>query len=99
MKEFIKEHIDVKNISCVVSGGAKGADSLGSAFATEHDIEIKVYKPDWARYGRGAGMIRNAQIIEESDVVFACWDGMSKGTKNSINMSIKKGKELHVYRY
>ena len=51
---------------------------------------------DWERYGRGAGMIRNKQIIADADVVIAFWDGASKGTKNSVELARKAKKKLAI---
>jgi YspA, cpYpsA-related SLOG family len=83
----------------IVSGGAAGADRLAERYATEFGKAITVFKPDWNRYGRGAGMVRNKQIIAEADAVFAFWDGSSKGTKNSIELAKKADKPIRVVTY
>ena len=83
----------------IVSGGAAGADSLGAKFALEHNIELVFYKPDWKKYGKAAGMIRNTYIVKNSDFVFAFWDGKSKGTKDSIEKSKKLNIPIKVIRY
>lgn len=31
----------------VVSGGAKGADTLGEQWARKHKIKVLILKPDW----------------------------------------------------
>lgn len=82
------------DITRVISGGAKGADAIAERYAAEHGIPITVYPADWKRYGRGAGMIRNKQIIDDADVVVAFWDGVSKGTKHSIELARKAKKKL-----
>jgi len=74
----------------LVSGGAKGADKLSEQFADEHNLEKIIHKPNWKKYGRGAGFIRNADIVADSDVLVAFWDGKSKGTENSIDIARKK---------
>lgn len=86
-------------ITTIVSGGAKGADTLGERWAKEKNKEILIFYPDWSKYGRSAGFIRNKDIIENSDIVFAFWDGTSKGTKNSIELSIKLNKELKIIKW
>jgi hypothetical protein len=83
----------------IVSGGAKGADTLAAQFAAEMDIPLLVFKPDYQKYGRGATLVRNTQIIENADVVFAFWNGQSKGTKDSITKAKKLQKELHIISY
>jgi hypothetical protein len=83
-------------ITEIISGGAKGADSLGFDWAISNNIPTKIFKPDWAKYGKGAGFIRNKDIINNSEYVIAFWDGNSKGTKNSIELAKKLNKELKI---
>ena len=86
-------------ITLIVSGGAKGADMLGERWAKEKNKELLVFYPDWVKYGKSAGFIRNKDIIENSDIVFAFWDGVSKGTKHSIDLSVKLNKELKIIKW
>jgi len=78
----------------IVSGGAKGADKLGEEWAMSNDIKTNIFIPDWDKYGKRAGFIRNADIVSNSDLVISFWDGKSNGTKNSQDTTIKQGKEL-----
>ena len=83
-------------IACIISGGAKGADSLAKQYAQKFAIPIKVFKPDWKQYGRGAGVVRNRDIVSHADVVIAFWDGVSKGTASSIKLAQEMNKMVHV---
>ena len=96
---FITSNISVSDIAAMVSGGAIGADTLGERFAEEHNIEKVIYKPDWKLHGRAAGFIRNEEIIKAADVVFAFWDGTSRGTADSINKSYKYNKKVFIKKY
>ena len=86
----------------IVSGHAKGADSFGEEYAKKHGISVKVFRPDWKRYGRGAGPIRNKEMLEyaaeEEPMIIAFWDGKSKGTKNMINQAIKAGANVKIIK-
>ena len=101
LKESLSAYISIYSgiPDNIVSGGAKGADTLAAQFATEMDIPLLVFKPDYQKYGRGATLVRNTQIIENADVVFAFWDGQSKGTKDSITKAKKLQKELYIISY
>lgn len=78
----------------IVSGGAKGADTLGKRYADEHGIPTQIFPAIWRPEGeggpmdKGAGMKRNTDIIKASTAVLAFWDGDSTGTMDSINKSI-----------
>ena len=36
----------------VISGGAKGADTLGERYANENGFTIERYLPDWRQHGK-----------------------------------------------
>ena len=98
--ELLQKTLDeIPGIKKVISGGAAGADSLAEQWAKEHSVDTVIYKPDWAKYGRGAGVVRNRLIIEDCDWCIAFWDGTSKGTQSSIEHARKLNKKLTVNRY
>src|SRR5690606_22296767 len=101
LSDTIKNYLSENNliIKSVVSGGAKGADTLAEKFALENTIEMIVFKPDWKRFGKRAGFMRNTLIIENSDVVFAFWDGKSSGTKDSIEKAKSLNKKVIITHY
>lgn len=94
--DLLKQILDEHGITEIVSGGAKGADSLGEKYANEHNLPIVIFKPDWKRLGRGAGLARNKTIVENAEFVVAFWDGISKGTQNSINIAKNLNKPLRI---
>jgi hypothetical protein len=82
----------LENISCIISGGARGADQLAEQWAHDNQIKTKIFLPNWDQHGKQAGILRNIQIIENADACIAFWDGKSKGTKHSISLCKKYGK-------
>ena len=96
MYNYIKSKININDISKVVSGGARGADAMGEWFAKENNIKTEIYLPDWNKYGRGAGFVRNKQIIENAEIIFAFLKNNSNGTKNSIMIARKLNRQLFV---
>lgn len=86
---------DLSN-TIIVSGGAKGADALAEIFADNYKLKKWIFKPDWEKYKKSAGFIRNSEIVDNSDIIFAFWDGKSKGTNHTINLAKKKNKEVII---
>jgi hypothetical protein len=82
----------------VVSGAARGADSLGEKWANENGLKTQIFPADWDKYGKRAGYIRNEDIIKNADIVVSFWDGQSKGTQHSMELALKQKKELLVYQ-
>ena len=58
-----------ENVSEIVSGGAKGVDSCAREYAEKNKIPLKEFLPDYRKYGRGAPLKRNIEIIEYADGV------------------------------
>ncbi len=84
------------DITEIVSGCAKGADSLGERFALEYAIPVKRFPANWAAYGKTAGYRRNEQMAYYGDRLIAFWDGQSRGTKHMIDFARKVGLEVEV---
>jgi len=85
------------DISEVVSGGARGADTLGEVWASSKDIHYNRFPANWDKYGKQAGFLRNVSMGEYADALVAFWDGKSKGTKHMIDEAVKRGLYIKVF--
>ena len=81
------------------TGTAKGADSLGERYAKENGYDVKLFPPDWKKFGRKAGPLRNKQMAEYGDMLIAFWDEKSSGTRNMIENATNLGLIVHVVNY
>lgn len=81
----------------VVSGAARGVDTLGEEFAAIHNIPIKQFPAEWDVHGKSAGYVRNYAMAQYADALIAVWDGKSKGTLNMINTMANLNKPVFVY--
>ena len=80
----------------IVSGCAKGVDTLGIQFAEKYGLKLTKFPADWDKYGKSAGYRRNAEMAKYADVLFAFWDGKSKGTQHMINLANDNNLDVHV---
>ena len=80
----------------IVSGGARGVDTCAENYARAAGIKITVFRPDYDKYGRGAPLVRNKQIVDYADEVIAFWDGESRGTYFVIDYCRKTGTPCKV---
>lgn len=101
LKQTVSEFLKHNFLTCthIVSGGAKGADTLAHQFALEHELEMIVFKPNWKLYGKRGGVIRNTDIVENADIIIAFWDGISTGTKNALDKATALNKRTVVKIY
>lgn len=101
-KEFLEKEVDklllvYPNIDTVVSGGAFGADTLGENYAKKLGLKTKIYRADWnGPKGKGAGIARNKDIVANSHVILAFWNGTSRGTKNTVERARGVGKRVLI---
>jgi hypothetical protein len=96
---LVEEAIKISGfeISQIVSGKAKGVDTLGEVWALANNVPVEAFPADWSQHGRAAGPIRNKQMAEYADALIAIWDGESKGTANMIQQA--RNKQLNVFIY
>lgn len=95
ISEFISRKIDEEPI-IFVSGGCRGADSLGEHYAKLHGYQAEVYPAEWSKYGKAAGVKRNKLMVDISDFIICFWNGSSKGTKSLIEYAGKVGKAVYI---
>ncbi len=88
--ELLCENIPA-NATEIVSGGAVGIDTLAELYAANHHLPTKIFKPDYAKYGKRAPLVRNDEIIAYAQYVLAVWDGQSHGTAYTVAACLKEG--------
>ena len=92
---------DEYGIMQVVSGGAKGVDSIAEEWAELEGIPCKVMLADWEQHNKAAGHIRNREMAEwvlkecartkDTSGLIAFLRNESRGTKGMITVAQAKG--------
>lgn len=100
--EFIVSKLDQLcfeyQVTTIVSGGAKGVDSIAEGWAKDNGIETLIFKPDYQTYAPSiAPLMRNETIVAECDYLIAFWDGRSRGSEFTIKAAKSAGKLLKVF--
>lgn len=85
-----------EEVTEIVSGGAKGIDTCAKNYARANGLKLTEFLPEYKKYGRGAPLLRNLEIIDYADEVIAFWNGTSRGTKYVIDQCKKKNKKVTV---
>lgn len=83
----------------IISGGAQGVDTLAEQYADEHRISKLIIRPQYERFGRAAPIKRNEQMVDMCDHVLIIWDGVSCGTKHTVDYAKKQGKPVTLLLY
>ena len=83
-----------KETTLIISGGAKGMDTIAEKYADEHRISKLILLPQYNLYGKSAPIKRNEMMVDVADTVIIVWDGNSRGTKSTLQYSKKKNKDI-----
>lgn len=78
-------------ITCIIHGGARGADTMANDWAAGRGVEVDPYWAHWKRDGKRAGPIRNQKMLDEGkpDLVIAFPGG--RGTADMVRRAKKAG--------
>lgn len=87
-----------QKIDLIVSGGAKGADSLAKKYAALNRIPLMEFLPDYERCGRYAPLQRNTLIVQNANCVLAFVSASSKGTWDTIRKAESAGKRVIIVK-
>ena len=83
----------------IISGMAKGADTLAIRYADEHKLTKILFPANWKEYPRIAGFLRNNDMLSIATHLIAFWNGESSGTKHMIEIAQMKGIPIWVFEY
>ena len=84
------------DVELIISGGANGVDALAEEYADKHRISKLILRPQYKLYHRGAPLKRNDRMVELCDKVLVIWDGVSRGTKHTIDYANMLGKPVEI---
>jgi hypothetical protein len=90
-----------------IHGGASGADNICSRVCKDNNIKQEVYIPNWKKYGKAAGPIRNQEMLNTGvDLVIAFCHGSivngeftpSKGTNDTITRAKSMDIKINIIK-
>ena len=83
----------------IISGMAKGADSLAVKYAEEHKLRVSEFPAQWQKHGNSSGFRRNVEMARFADACVCFWDGKSVGTKHMIDTAKRMNLNVRVINY
>ncbi len=94
-EEMLQVLDKIKNDDIIVHGGAVGADSLIMAWCSLNDITQEIIRPINPS-NKLDYLFRNIEIITKANKIIAFWDGVSKGTKFTLDYAKSRNKEIKI---
>ena len=96
LEKYITKQILI-NVSEIVTGGAKGIDTLAMQFARDNNLPCRIFLPEYSRYKKGAPLKRNELIANYCEESYIFWNGKSKGTNQILNCFNKLNKKVNLF--
>ena len=81
-------------ITCIIHGGAKGADRSAEAWAMSRGVAWRRYLADFATLGKAAGPVRNAKMLAEGRPDLVVSFPGQRGTQDMVRRAIVAGKPV-----
>ena len=81
----------------LISGGAIGVDTWAADEFRKMGGRVVEIRPNYNKFGRGAPLKRNTEIVLGADDVVGFWDEESTGTLDTLTKALKMGKPLAVF--
>lgn len=75
-----------------------GADALADRYGTNTGMHVLRYPADWDRWGKSAGFVRNAEMVElEPDICLAFIRNGSRGASMTALLAARCGIETRRF--
>lgn len=99
---FIEDRCSGRSVT-LISGGAKGVDSLVKKYSEQRGLDFVEFLPyhlidNGVEFSSRYFFARNRQLVSNADEVLAIWDGVSTGTQHAIRYAQKIGVPVMVIK-
>lgn len=97
---FHLEDFHRENVVIIQGESFFGVDRLARLFAKRNGYTQVGFPANWnapdPKMRRIAGMVRNSEMLQYADILFAVHDGVSTGTKNAIDTFLRKKQHVRI---
>jgi hypothetical protein len=83
----------------IISGMAKGVDSLAVKYAENNKLRVSEFPAKWQKFGNASGFRRNVEMARFADACVCFWNGKSPGTKHMIETARRMKLKLRIINY
>lgn len=84
-----------KEIICIVTGGAPGADAMAAKWAMQNEVKFLTVPAQWSKHGKAAGPLRNTKMLEDCHYLFVDYMVVAfpggNGTADMVRQAKEKG--------
>ena len=92
----INKIVDANPTALFMHGGARGVDRIADNILKLKNADTEVHNPNYYKYGKVAPLIRDNEMVDKADRIYAFWNWRSRGTKYVISYAEKQHKKIEV---
>lgn len=100
VNQILNAAVERLDLTCIVQGGATGADLLAKEWAISRKLQCETFYADWRGQGDAAGPIRNKRMLDEAKpelvIAFPTPGEPNKGTNGMVRLAEAAGLKVHV---
>lgn len=91
--DIIHKHVEKLNATLIVTAAEPaGVCQLAQQYCRKYKLPLQIHFLQGDKYARGMWEHRSDHVIEASDIILLIHDGVSHGTHNEMQRTIKFGK-------
>ena len=83
----------------VCSRGEDHKKGIGECYAVERGIRRKVFRVNWARYGKKSGSVRDRIMAKEASAIIVFWDGACSKANRVISTANRLKIPIRIINY
>lgn len=83
----------------VCSRGEDHKKGIGECYAVERGIRRKVFRMNWARYGKKSGSVRDRIMAKEASAIIVFWDGACSKAGRVISTANRLKIPIRIINY
>ncbi len=92
----INKIVDTNQTALFMHGGARGVDRIADNILKLKNADTEIHNPNYYKYGKAAPLIRDIEMVDKADWIYAFWNGKSRGTEYIISYAEKRHKKIEV---
>ncbi len=92
------ERVVIVHGACPTGADHYADETAKKLKAQGYPVDVEEHPADWEKHGKAAGPMRNSHVTDlGAFCTMAFWDGVTPGTLDTIQKSVKKKIVVHIF--
>ncbi len=87
-----------RGVTGIVTDGWKRGAYHARRYAKDHGLPIEELPADFDRFGRGARLVSNREMLKVADLVVVFWEGKGRVLRHLVQLARRQGLPLEEHQ-